>query len=123
MNTHDSDPALFRLPEPENDHAIEAAAETTIAALRGAGGLDATHALKVQLIRTGSRALDREFAGGKVTVAATTLFSKVLDAADALPTVQQAVNDTFERIASALGADYPTAPQREPATEQQADAG
>lgn len=113
MTQPDSTQALFGLPEPENDHAIETSADETIAALRGAGGLDGTHALKVQLIRTGSKALDREFAGGKITVAATTLFSKVLDAADALPTVAQAVNDSFERIAASLGEDYP----QQPATE------
>lgn len=110
MSETESPGTLFSIPEPENDHAIETAANTTIAALKGAGGLDETHALKVQLIRTGARALDREFSGGKVTVAATTLFSKVLDAADALPTVQQAVNDQFERIAEKLGEDYPVAP-------------
>jgi hypothetical protein len=110
MNAPNNAGALFALPEPENDHAIEKAADETLDALKAAGGLDATHALKVQLIRTGSKALDREFATGKVTVAATTLFSKVLDAADALPTVQQAVNDQFTRIAKALGEDYPAAP-------------
>lgn len=112
MNETNSSEALFSIPEPVNDHAISLAADETITALRGAGGLDATHALKVQLIRTGAKALDREFAGGKITVAATTLFSKVLDAADALPTVQQAVNDTFERIAAAMAEDYPAAPVR-----------
>ncbi|MDR3067990.1 MAG: hypothetical protein LBU50_00585 [Cellulomonas sp.] len=99
--------ALFEI---ENDHAIEKAADATIEALRESGCIDATHALKVQLIRTGAKALDREFAGQKVGVAATTLFSKVLDAADELPTVQQAVNDTFERLAAALGDDYPVSP-------------
>lgn len=117
--SQDQDSALFDLPKPTNDHAIETAADKTIEALRLAGGIDDTHALKVQLIRTGSKALDREFAGGKVTVAATTLFSKVLDAADALPTVQQAVNDSFTRIAEALESDYPQAPQQ---AEAEADA-
>lgn len=107
MSDQDSSAVLFDYTDRQNDHAIESAAEETINALRSAGGIDSTHALKVQLIRTGAKALDREFAGGKVTVAATTLFSKVLDAADALPTVQQAVNDSFTRIAEALEADMP----------------
>jgi hypothetical protein len=115
MSDSGSTPGLFELPEPENDGAIEKAADETITALKFAGGLDATHSLKVQLIRTGAKALDREFSTGKVTVAATTLFSKVLDAADALPAVQQAVNDSFERIASQLAEDYPARPEREPA--------
>lgn len=107
MNAPDGAEPMFTLGGGVNDRAIEKAADETIDALRGAGALDATHALKVQLIRTGSKALDREFSSGKVTVAATTLFSKVLDAADALPTVAQAINDSFTRIAEALGADMP----------------
>ena len=113
MTGPDSAPALFGLPEPENDGAIEKAADVTIEAMKMAGALDGTHALKVQLIRTGSKALDREFATGKVTVAATTLFSKVLDAADALPTVAQAVNDSFQRMTAALADDYPPPPAAE----------
>ncbi len=111
MTAPDNAEALFTLGGGGNDHAIEKAADETIGALKDSGGIDATHALKVQLIRTGAKALDREFASGKVTVAATTLFSKVLDAADALPTVQQAVNDSFTKIAAALGADMPQEPR------------
>lgn len=102
--------ALFDIPEPDNDGQIEEAANVTIEALRGAGALDDTHALKLQLIRTGAKALDREFSGRKVTVAATTLFSKVLDTADSLPTVAQAINDTFERLTEQLAEDYPAPP-------------
>ena len=107
----DITPALFGVPEMVNDHAIENAAEETIDALRGAGALDATHSLKIQLIRSGAKALDRELAGQRVTVAATTLFSKVLDIADSLPSVAQAINDTFERLVQAMADDVPTKPE------------
>ena len=107
----DVTPALFGVPAMNNDHAIETAAEETIEALRGAGALDATHSLKIQLIRSGAKALDRELAGQKITVAATTLFSKVLDIADSLPTVAQAINDTFERMVKAMSADVPAKPE------------
>lgn len=81
---------------------VEAAAAATISALRSTGTLDASHSLKVELIMQGARALDSEFRRGKVTVAATTLFSKVVDIADGLPTVQEAINNEFDRIAKAL---------------------
>lgn len=91
---------------PEDKHAgggdIEAAAAATISALREHGALDATHTLKVELILQGARKLDREFNYGKVTVAAMSLFSKVVDIADGLPTVQQIVSAEFERIVGAL---------------------
>lgn len=102
---------LFALPEtpaPEDGGPIETAAVTTIEALRQHGALDATHTLKVELIRQGSRQLDRELtrasaAGSKgVTVAAIQLFSRVLDIADSLPTVQEAVNAAFDVIADEL---------------------
>lgn len=90
---------LFPLPaEDAVDGAIQAAAARTIRALQETGTLDASHSLKVELIMQGSRALDREMSRQKVTVAATTLFSRVVDIADGLPTVQQAVNDTFEQL-------------------------
>lgn len=89
-------------PAPEGGGTIEAAARATIAALRSTGSLDATHTLKVELIMTGARALDREFAWHKVSVAAMQLFSKVVDIADGLPTIQQAINDQFEAIVKAL---------------------
>lgn len=66
------------------------------------GTLDASHSLKVELIMQGARALDVEFSRMKVTVAAMQLFSKVVDIADGLPTVQQAINDQFERMTEAL---------------------
>ena len=105
--------SLFELPEPENDGAILAAANETLEALRGAGALDATHALKVQLIRSGAKALDREFAQRKVTVAAMALFAKVLDTAESLPTVAQAINDTFNRMVETLREDIPAKPETE----------
>ena len=82
--------------------AIEHAAHVTIEALRGTGTLDATHSLKVELILAGARALDDELQRDKVTVAATTLFSRVVDIADGLPTVQQAIDDQFGRVVAAL---------------------
>lgn len=109
--TGDVDGALFALPEhqtPDGAGPIEAAADTTIEALREHGALDATHTLKVELIRQGSRQLDLELARASaahakgVTVAAIQLFSRVLDIADSLPTVQQAVNAAFDQIAKQL---------------------
>lgn len=98
--------ALFEVEPPTRAEAspgaIERAAATSLQALRAAGTLDETHALKVELIVQGARALDVEFGRGKVTVAAMSLFSKVLDTADSLPTVQQAVNDKFEAMTRAL---------------------
>ncbi len=103
--TEPQQPALF--PDPAETAqagagAIEQAAALTIDALREHGGLDATHALKVELILAGARALDVEFQREKVTTAAGNLFSRVVDIADGLPTVQQAVADSFERMTQAL---------------------
>jgi len=86
----------------ERVRAIERAAARTIQALQATGTLDASHSLKVELIMQGARALDVEFARNKVTVAAMQLFSKVVDIADGLPTVQQAINDQFEQMVEAL---------------------
>ena len=82
--------------------AVEKAAAATIRALQDTGTLDASHSLKVELIMQGARALDVEFSRNKVTVAAMQLFSKVVDIADGLPTVQQAINDQFEQMTKAL---------------------
>ncbi|MEV0890307.1 hypothetical protein [Promicromonospora sp. NPDC050262] len=81
---------------------IELAAKQSIDAMREFGAIDATHALKIALIMAGSRALDREFHRDKVTVAATTLFSRVVDIADGLPTVQQAVSEQFAALTKSL---------------------
>lgn len=95
-------PTVYSLP---GGGPIEAAAATTVKALRDTGTLDASHSLKVELIMQGAKALDSELRRGKITVAATTLFSKVVDISDGLPTVQQAVNDTFADIVTALQGD------------------
>jgi hypothetical protein len=81
---------------------IETAARQSIDAMREYGAIDATHSLKIALIMAGSRALDVELSRDKITVAATTLFSRVVDIADGLPTVQEAVNAQFQRLADAL---------------------
>lgn len=106
--TEPQQPALF--PDPAETAqagagAIEQAAALTIDALREHGGLDATHALKVQLIVQGARALDRELRRPKVSVAAIALFSRVTDIADGLPTVQKAVNEQWERITETFAHD------------------
>lgn len=108
----ESTPSLFELPGPENDGAIERAADETIEALEMAGALDQTHALKVQLIRSIARALDREMGREKITVAATSLVSKMIDTANELPSVAQAVHEAFDRMADKLGGDYPAPPPR-----------
>lgn len=87
---------------PPGEGPITKAAAATIDALRVTGTLDASHSLKVELIMQGARALDIEFHRGKVTVAAMSLYSKVVDIADGLPTVQQAIDDRFQQIAAAL---------------------
>lgn len=91
---------------PEVEHAgggaIERAACVTIAALREHGALDATHTLKVELILQGARALDAEFRHSKVTVAGMQLYTRVLETADGLPTIAEAVTKEFERITEAL---------------------
>lgn len=110
MTQNADDPALFDLdaPTPTSAGAIETAAVATIKALRVHGALDATHTLKVELIRQGSRQLDLELARASaarskgVTVAAIQLFSRVLDIADSLPTVQQAVEGAFAEIIADL---------------------
>ena len=95
--------ALFENPRrTPGEGPIELAAERTIEALRESGTLDATHSLKVELILAGARALDSELSREKVTVAATTLFSRVVDIADGLPTVQQAIDDKFAEMTRAL---------------------
>lgn len=81
---------------------VEQAAGQTIQALKATGTLDASHSLKVELIMQGARALDYEFARAKVSVAAMQLFSKVVDIADGLPTVQQAIDDKFTAMTEAL---------------------
>lgn len=97
------DGALFPArPRRTTPGPIEQAASETINALRSAGGLDATHALKVELIKQGARSLDDEFERDKITVAAMQLFSKVVDIADGLPTVQEAVNSAFDQLVQAL---------------------
>lgn len=83
-------------------HPIHDAARATIEALKSTGVLDASHSLKVELILQGSRALDREFKRDKLSVATTTLLAKLVDVAEGLPTVQQAVNDTFITLVEAL---------------------
>lgn len=95
--------ALFENPHRKvGEGPIEYAAKATISALMETGTLDKSHSLKVELILAGARALDGEMLREKVTVAATTLFSRVVDIADGLPTVQQAINDQFERLTKAL---------------------
>lgn len=96
--------ALFGPPRRTTPGDIEKAAAATIDALREAGGLDGTHALKCELIMQGARALDDEFSRQKVTVAAMQLFSKVVDIADGLPTVREAVNQAFGELVEALEA-------------------
>lgn len=100
----DLEQGTLDLPEVEHagGGAIERAACATIAALREHGALDATHTLKVELILQGARALDTEFKFGKVTVAGMQLYARVLDTADGLPTIAEAVSREFERIAEAL---------------------
>lgn len=96
-------PVLFADPrDTSGPGSIEAAAESSIEAMREYGAIDATHSLKIALIMAGARALDREFNRDKVTVAATTLFSRVVDIADGLPTVQQAVSDQFAALTKSL---------------------
>lgn len=94
----------FDIPEidPPENGPIETAALATVEALRSHGALDATHTLKVELIKQGARALDREFHHAKVTVAAMTLYSKVIDIADGLPTIAEAVTKEFAAIVKAL---------------------
>lgn len=94
---------LFETPsESSGGSAIEAAARATIKALAESGTLDASHSLKVELIMRGAKALDREFQRNQLSVAAGQLFSKVLDAADELPTVQEAMDDAFQRLVKNL---------------------
>lgn len=81
---------------------IEHAAHQSINALKKYNALDATHSLKVELILQGARQLDIEFERMKLTTAAGMLFSRIVDIADGLPTVQQAVSNEFDRIAAAL---------------------
>jgi len=100
--THYQDELFPSVYNPAGDGAIEAAAATTIKALRETGTLDPSHSLKVELIMQGARALDRELAKAKITVAATTLFSRVVDIADGLPTVQEAMDDAFTRLVEAV---------------------
>ncbi len=100
---HAEQGGLFANPRRKpGEGPIELAAEKTIAALRETGTLDATHSLKVELILAGARALDSELQREKVTVAATTLFSRVVDIADGLPTVQQAIDDQFSRLTASM---------------------
>lgn len=94
---------LFAEPKrPHVDGPIYLAAVETIEALRAHGAIDATHALKIALIKQGASALDMEFAKEKITVAATTLFSKVIDVADGLPSVQEAVTKSFDALVEAM---------------------
>lgn len=96
---------LFEQPKPDDGGGlILAAANATITALNEHGALDATHTLKVELIRAGAHALDVEFAKNKLTVAATTLYTKVIEVADGLPTIQQVVSTQFEQMVDALNA-------------------
>lgn len=95
-------PSVTAASGGEHVQAIERAAARTIEALQATGTLDASHSLKVELIMQGARALDLEFARAKVTVAAMQLFSKVVDIADGLPTVQQAINDQFAQMIEAM---------------------
>lgn len=92
-------PSLAKAP---GGGPVEQAAAQTIQALKETGTLDASHSLKVELIMQGARALDNEFARAKVSVAAMQLFSKVVDIADGLPTVQQAIDDKFTAMTEAL---------------------
>ena len=41
------------------------------------------------------------------------LFAKVLDTAESLPTVAQAINDTFNRMVETLREDIPAKPETE----------
>lgn len=97
-----NDNVLFEPQVPDGGGLILAAANATIEALQDHGALDATHTLKVELIRAGAHALDVEFARNKLTVAATTLYTKVIEVADGLPTIQQVVTDQFQQITKAL---------------------
>lgn len=90
------------LPDAAGGSAVEAAAAATIEALRETGALDKSHSLKVELIIQGARALDRELQRHKVTIAAIQLFSRVVDIADGLPTVQEAVDAKFHEIAEKM---------------------
>lgn len=100
--TYTQDELFPSVNEPAGDGAIELAAATTITALRSTGTLDASHSLKVELIMQGARALDREMVKDKITVAATTLFSRVVDIADGLPTVQEAMDSAFQQLVDAM---------------------
>lgn len=94
---------LFENATDESGGAgIEQAARATIGALMQSGTLDESHSLKVELIMRGAKALDAEFSRSRLSVAAGQLFSKVLDAADDLPTVQEAMDDAFSRLVGAL---------------------
>src|SRR5690625_4043487 len=94
---------LFDNPSgPDGGAGIEQAARATIDALRQSGTMDASHSLKVELIMRGAKALDAEFARSRLSVAAGQLFSKVLDAADELPTVQEAMDDAFQRLVARM---------------------
>lgn len=94
---------LFENATDESGGAgIEQAARATITALLKSGTLDESHSLKVELIMRGAKALDAEFSRSRLSVAAGQLFSKVLDAADDLPTVQEAMDDAFSRLVGAL---------------------
>ena len=94
---------LFEHPSGESGGAgIEKAARSTIEALQQSGTLDASHSLKVELIMRGAKALDLEFSRTRLTVAAGQLFSKVLDAADDLPTVQEAMDDAFNKLVNRM---------------------
>lgn len=102
-STSSDDDGLFPNPSsPPGSSRIRDAAGVTITALRKAGALDDTHALKVALIEEASAALDREFARSRVSVAATTLFGRTLDTADSLPTFQEAVEDSFQKLTEKL---------------------
>lgn len=97
-------PALFEMPDDKMlGGSIAEAAYKTIQALHAHGALDGTHALKVELIMQGAKALDYEFRKDKLSIAAMQLYTKVLDTADGLPTVQAAVDDSFNRLVDSLG--------------------
>lgn len=100
--TYTQDELFPSVSNPSGDGSIERAAAATITALRETGTLDASHSLKVELIMQGARALDREMVKDKITVAATTLFSRVVDIADGLPTVQEAMDAAFTALVKAM---------------------
>ncbi len=94
---------LFENPyRKEGKGPLEFAARASINGLRKYNALDVTHSLKVEMIIQGARMVDLEFARGHASTAAGNLFSKLIDIADGLPTVQQAVTSEFDRIAAAL---------------------